>query len=103
MIKTKKDFIKEFLKTNPFNKTLVQTVVNAYESWIKENLLAGNAVRIEFGKFCILENRYVPSGMQEKSVTFHRHMYRPSFKFLQKFKAEVDKAEEVITQTKKLE
>lgn len=97
MTKTKKDFIKDFCESNPFNKTLVSMVVDKYEQWIKHNMLLGNCIRMEFGKFSVVTNKYVPKGMQEKSPGFHRHTYRPCFKFLQRFKAEIDRAEGDIT------
>lgn len=93
---TNKDFTKKICAEAQLNKETVTTVVTAYEEWIKQCLLSGKSVRLPFGKFCMVENRYAPHGMQQKSTSFHSHTYRPLFKFLQKFKAEVDRAEDDI-------
>lgn len=86
--KTKKNFVKWFAKEHSMNEALVAMIIDAFEQWIKTEILNGSAVRLAFGKFHLVENKYSGKGL---SGNGHIHRYRPKFSWLQVFKEEVDK------------
>ena len=100
MILNKKDFVAWCCASTPYNKTMVLHIIELYQQWIQSSLLSGHDVRMDFGKFTVKENKYSDRGMYKNKPDYHMHAYRPGFSYLQRFKEDMDKAEETIAQGK---